>query len=221
MKKFLVVISIMLFSEIAFAQTELKATMGINLISVPSLNDYLNQIYAPDDDQIASFNTAAIFAFEAGYFFDKSFEAGIEIPYQIYSYTTNLSGSGQYNLYYDELLPSLMAYYVLAGAGYNFKFGGGLGPRFIFVTEEKKWQGTSDEYDSIGFGGLLRIEGNTSLATNLYANIGVDMRYDFNGEPENSYGKALYNIVEDENVNFNTFSVGIKLGVSYMIGGSN
>jgi len=44
MKKFLVVISIMLFSEIVFSQTELKATMGINLISqyIPFFNSRSN-----------------------------------------------------------------------------------------------------------------------------------------------------------------------------------
>lgn len=218
MKKYLLLL-IVILTNLSIAQTELKATMGLNLINIPSLNDYINQI--PSADQLQSFNIAPIFAIEAGYFFSQSFEAGIEVPYQIYSYSTNLAGSGQYEIYYDELLPSVMAYYVISGAGYNFKFGGGLGPRFVFVTEEKKWLGTSDEYNSIGFGGLLRIEGNTVLATNLYANIGVDMRYDLNGEPENDNAKYLYNTVEDENVNFNTFSVGIKLGVSYVIGGTN
>ena len=218
MKKYLLLL-IVILTNLSIAQTELKATMGLNLINIPSLNDYINQI--PSADQLQSFNIAPIFAIEVGFFFSQSFEVGIEIPYQIYSYSTNLAGSGQYEIYYDELLPSVMAYYVISGAGYNFKFGGGLGPRFVFVTEEKKWLGTSDEYNSIGFGGLLRIEGNTVLATNLYANIGVDMRYDFNGEPKDDNGKYLFNIVEDENVNFNTFSVGIKLGISYLIGGSN
>lgn len=218
MKKYLLLL-IVILTNLSIAQTELKATMGLNLINIPSLNDYINQI--PSADQLQSFNIAPIFAIEAGYYFSQSFEAGIEVPYQIYSYSTNLAGSGQYEIYYDELLPSVMAYYVISGAGYNFKFGGGLGPRFVFVTEEKKWLGTSDEYNSIGFGGLLRIEGNTVLATNLYANIGVDMRYDFNGEPKDDNAKYLFNIVEDENVNFNTFSVGIKLGISYLIGGSN
>ena len=220
MKKYLLLL-IVIITNISNAQTELKATMGINLVTVPSLNDYLNQIYAPNNDQLSSFKTAPIFAVEVGYFFSQNFEAGIEVPYQIYSYTTNLAGTGQYDLYYNELLPSVMAYYAISGAGYNFKFGGGFGPRFVIVTEEKKWQGTSDDYNSIGFGGLLRIEGNTILATNLYANIGVDMRYNFNGEPEDANGKQLYNIVEDENVSFNAFSVGIKLGVSYVIGGAN
>jgi hypothetical protein len=218
MKKTFWIFTLMILTKLSFAQVELKATMGINLITLPSLNNYINQI--PDADQLASFNTAAVFAIETGYFFNHSFEAGIEIPYQIYSYSTHLT-SGQYDIYFDELLPSLMAYYVISESDYNFKFGGGLGPRFVFVTEEKKWLGTSDQYNSIGFGGLIRIEGNTSLAKNLYANIGVDMRYDITGEPEDSNGDALYNIVDDENVNFNSFSVGIKLGISYIIGGNN
>ncbi len=69
MKKILLFISIVFFTDIIFAQTEFKATMGINLISVPSIQDYINQIYAPDDNQLNSFNTAAIFAFEVRIFF--------------------------------------------------------------------------------------------------------------------------------------------------------
>jgi len=221
MKKIFLLFFTINLTFVALAQTELKATMGINFISLPSVDDYINQNYAPPDDQLGSFKTAAIFTGEVGYFFSQSFEVSIEIPYQIYSYTTSIAGNGQYDLYYDELLPSLMAYYVLAGTGYNFKFGGGVGPRFVFVTEDKKWQGTSEEFNSTGFGGVLRIEGNTSLAENVYANIGFDLRYDFSGEPENDNGNKLYNNVEDSNVNFNSFSAGIKLGISYMIGGSN
>lgn len=200
-----------------FAQTELKATMGINFINLPSVQDYINFTYPSEVDQLSSFNTAAIFTGEIGYFFSNSFEVSIEIPYQIYSYTTNIPGSGQYDLYYDELLPSLMAYYVLAGTGYNFKFGGGVGPRFVFVTEEKKWQGTSEEFTSTGFGGVLRIEGNTSIAENVYANIGGDLRYDINGEPQNSNGGKLNYSANKETVNFNSFSMGVKLGISYLI----
>ena len=219
MKKIFQILLILLLAKFSFAQIELKATMGINLVSITSLNDYINQIYAPVGEELSSFNTAAIFSFEAGYFIYRNFVAGIEIPYQIYSYNTYIEGAGQYDLYYDELLPSIMAYYVISGTGYNFKFGGGLGPRFVFVTEEKKWQGTQDDFSSVGFGGLLRIEANTALAENLFANIGGDLRYDLNGEPENNNGNTLIN--ENEPVNFNTFSLGIKLGLTYIIGGSN
>lgn len=217
MKKVLLFISFVLFTNINFAQTEFKATMGIDLISLPSVQDYINLHYAPLDDQLGAFNTVAIFSAEFGYFFQEKFEMSIEVPYQIYSYNTNVAGAGQYDLYYDELLPSVMAYYVISGIGYNFKFGGGIGPRFTFVTEEKKWQGTKDDYSSIGFGGLLRIEANTALSENLFANIGGDLRYDINGDPENENGNTLYNNVENEKVNFNSFSLGLKLGFSYLI----
>ncbi len=219
MKKFLCVLLLLILIIInnSFSQTELKATMGINLISIPSAQDYINQIYAPDDDQLNSYNTAAIFAFEAGYFLQDEFEMSVELPYQIFSYNTNIAGAGQYDLYYDTFLPSLMAYYVISGVGYNFKFGGGLGPRFVFVTEDKKWQGTSDDFTSTGFGGLLRAEANTSLSEHFFANIGFDIRYDVNGEPENSNGNNLENNGEDEVVNFNSFAIGLKLGITYLI----
>jgi len=223
MKKILLLSSILFFTKILFPQTELKATMGVNFISVASMQDYVNQTYAPYDAQLNTFNAAVMFSVEGGYYLNSKFEMGIEIPYQIYSYTTiEKTGAGQYDLSYDELMPSVMAYYVLSGTGYNFKFGGGVGPRFVFVTEEKKWQGTSEDYSSIGFGGLLRIEANTSLADNIFANIGLDLRYDVNGEPEDDNGGKLeYNYQGIKTVNFNTFSAGVKLGISYLIGGSN
>jgi len=217
MKKNILILSIIIFTKLSFAQIELKGTMGINLISVPSAQDYINQNYAPYDDELNTFNTAVIFTGEVGYFFNEKFEMSVDLPYQIFSYNTSIEGAGQYDLYFDTFMPSVMAYYVLSGVGYNFKFGGGVGPRFSFVTEEKKWQGTSEEFTSTGFGGVLRIEGNTSLAENVYANIGADMRYDVNGEPENDNGNNLVNHVEGETVNFNSFSVGIKLGISYLI----
>lgn len=222
MKKIIRIFLIIIFTQLSFAQTELKATMGINFISIPSVVDYINQSqYSPPNEQLSTFNTAVIFTGEVGYFFQKNFEVSVEIPYQIYSYNTNIAGSGQYDLSYDTFMPSVMAYYVLAGVGYNFKFGAGAGPRFVNVTEEKKWQGTSDNYTSIGFGGLLRAEANTALSENVFANIGFDIRYDLNGEPEDDDVNKLENNVEDETVNFNSFSAGIKLGISYLIGGSN
>jgi|MudIll2142460700_1097286.scaffolds.fasta_scaffold12357_3 hypothetical protein len=221
MKKNIWILSVIILTELSFAQTEIKGTMGVNFISIPSAQDYINQNYAPYDEQLNTFNTAVIFSGEVGYFFNEKFEMSIEVPYQIYSYNTNIAGAGQYDLYYDSFLPSVMAYYVLSGVGYNFKFGGGAGPRFVAVTEEKKWQGTKDEYSSIGFGGLLRAEANTSLSENVYANIGFDLRYDLNGEPEADNGNKLTNNVEDETVNFNSFSLGVKLGISYLIGVSN
>jgi hypothetical protein len=196
--------------------------MGINFLSIPSLQDYINQSdFTLPNEELGSFNSAVIFAGEIGTFINKYFEVSIEVPYQIYSYTENIAGAGQYDLAYNLIPPSVLAYYVITGDGYNFKFGGGAGPRFVSVTEKKKWLPSEISYSSIGFGGLLRIEGNTVLSDNVYANIGLDLRYDLNGEPENSSGTKLNNVVQKEVVNLNTFSVGLRLGISYLIGYNN
>lgn len=222
MKKSCILFFIILINCAGFAQTELKGTMGINFLSVPSMQDYINENYAPSGSLLGTFNSAIIFTGEAGMFLSKSFELGIELPYQIYSYTENV-GLGQYELAYNSVLPSVMAYYVLMGDGYNFKFGGGAGVRFVSVTESKKWQGTDEAFNAFGFGGLLRVEANTALAENVYANLGLDMRYDINGEPEpkNENVDKLENTVRGEYVNFDTFSLGVKLGISYLFGVSN
>lgn len=220
MKKKIIILLMIIAANFSFAQIEVKGTMGINFLSSPSMQDYINENFAPSSAQLSTFNSAVIFTGEVGTFLSNDFEMSIEIPYQIYSYTENV-GLGQYELAYNSFMPSVMAYYVLLGSGFNFKFGGGAGPRFVSVTEGKKWQGTEDSFSAIGFGGLLRVEGNTALAENVYANIGFDLRYDVNGEPENSNGDTLVNNVKGENVNFDTFSLGVKLGISYLIGGSN
>jgi hypothetical protein len=220
MKKTILFILFMIFPQFSLAQIELKGTMGINFLSFPSVQDYINENYAPSGGELNTFNSAVIFTGEVGTFLNKSFELSIEVPYQIYSYTENV-GPGQYELAYNSVLPSLMAYYVLLGSGYNIKFGGGAGVRFVNVTEGKKWQGTEDTFTSVGFGGLLRAEANTALAENVYANLGFDLRYDVNGEPENSNGNTLVNNVKGEKVNFDTFSLGVKLGISYLFGVSN
>jgi hypothetical protein len=220
MKKITFFILLIIASKLSLAQIEIKGTMGINFLSVPSVQDYINENFASSNAQLGTFNSAVIFTGEVGTFLGKNFELGLEIPYQIYSYTENV-GLGQYELAYNSFMPSVMAYYVLLGNGFNFKFGGGAGLRFVNVSENKKWQGTEDPYSSTGFGGLLRVEGNTALAENVYANIGLDLRYDVNGEPEDSEGNKLVNNVKGENINFNTFSLGVKLGISYLIGRTN
>lgn len=220
MKKTILFSLFIIFSEFTSAQIELKGTMGINFLSFPSVQDYINENYAPSDALLGTFNSAVIFTGEVGTFVNKSFELSVEIPYQIYSYTENV-GPGQYELAYNSFLPSVMAYYVLLGNGYNIKFGGGAGVRFVSVTEGKKWQGTEDTFTSVGFGGLIRAEANTALAENVYANLGFDLRYDVNGEPQNSNNNTMVNNVKGENVNLDTFSLGVKLGVSYLFGVSN
>jgi hypothetical protein len=221
MKKYLFTIIILLSNTLTFAQFELKGTMGIYFTSIPSMQDYVNQqSFVSFDDQIGSFVSSVMFAGEAGIFISPGFETTLELAYLLYSYT-NGSSAGQYDLTFSNLMPTVFAYYVIAGEGYNFKFGGGLGPRFVTVDESFPATGLTKTYNSVGYGVVGRLEGNTLLGSSVYANIGADIRYDVNGEPENAEGEKLVNTSQNEVVNFNALSFGVRLGITYIIGGNN
>ncbi len=218
MRKFSLV-AILLLNTFAFGQVELKGVMGIYFFSAPSMQNYINQKFAPPNDQLPSFVSSVMFAGEGGYFISRNFVATVELAYQLYSYTTSSTG-GKYDLTYTNVMPTLLAYYVIAEQGYNFKFGGGVGARFPGVDESLPATGVTTSYSSVGYGIIGRIEGNSLLGGGVYANIGADIRYDVNGEPENN-GSPLYNNIQKENVNFNAFSVGVRLGITYIIGGND
>jgi hypothetical protein len=219
MKKLLFITIILISNTFAFAQIELKGVMGIYFSSIPSMQDYINQSGLASNNQLSSFVSSVMFAGEAGVFISPDFETTLEVAYQLYSYS-NGSTDGQYELTFSNLMPTVFAYYVIAGTGYNFKFGGGLGARIVNVDESIPATGITKTYNSVGYGIVGRIEGNTLLGGSVYANIGADIRYDVNGEPENN-GTPLRNNLQKENVNFNAFSLGVRLGITYIIGGNN
>ena len=218
MKKYLFTIIILLSNTLTFAQFELKGTMGIYFTSIPSMQDYINFSGFASNNQLSSFVSSVMFAGEAGIFISPDFETTLEVAYQLYSYT-NGSPDGQYDLTFSNVMPTVFAYYVITGTGYNFKFGGGLGARFVNVDESPP-ASEFKTYNSVGYGIVGRIEGNTLLGGNVYANIGFDIRYDVNGEPEND-GTPLHNNLQNENVNFNALSIGVRLGITYIIGGND
>lgn len=200
--------------SISAQQNQLRVSMGIDFINSPSLIDYINQSnFSSDGSQLPSFNTAVNFSGEYGKLLNENFQLSIELAYLLYSYNAS-NINGRYDISYDLIMPSLMAFYVVSGKGYDFKFGGGAGIRFLSVDETLPASARSDNYTSTGFGAIIRAEGNTLLGGNVYANIITDIRYDINGEPKGNTGNLRNNVL-NENVNFNSLSVGIKLGVSY------
>ena len=214
MKTFYSFLIIVCLSGALNAQVELSASMGINFINSPSLYDYLNQNFPTPGETTEGFNSSVIFLGGAGYNISQSYQPAIEIGYLIYSYTSS-GTNGQYEMSYGNFLISLLNYYVIAGEGYNFKFGGGLGIRFLSADQSLPGTGITETFNSTGYGLLVRAEGNTLLGGNIYAKIGAQAGYDFNGEPEND-GVPIFNNASDENVNFNSLSVGVSLGVSYI-----
>jgi hypothetical protein len=67
MKKTSLFFLMIIISDFSLAQIEFKGTMGINFLSVPSMQDYIN--FSHPDDQLGSFSSAIIFAGEGGFFF--------------------------------------------------------------------------------------------------------------------------------------------------------
>jgi hypothetical protein len=212
MKKILISFFVIITFVSSFAQTpnEVRGSMGIDFVSIPSLKEYIDQLQY---EQLTDFNSAVNFSGSYGRMLSESYQLQAELGYLLYSFTSS-GEDGQYDLTYSLVMPSILNYYVLNGTGYNFKFGGGIGARFLSVDESLPGTGSSDNYSSIGYGFILRAEGNTAIAENVYAHIAADVRYDVNGEPDNN-GENLYNVVYKENVNFNSLSFGIRLGISY------
>src|SRR5690606_17755972 len=113
-----------LLSVNLFPQSFVCGGMGIQFQSSPSLTDYLNQNFASPADQLSTFTSSIIFSAEGGTRISANTELALELAYLFNSYTYNYD-LGQYDLTYGVIMPSLIYYYVIDGAGYNFKFGGG------------------------------------------------------------------------------------------------
>lgn len=216
MRKLSLLVFAFLFSVSISAQVDVSAGMGINFFNSSSLNDYININFAPGNDQLATFNTQIGFFGEGDYSISPNMQLGVEYVYSIYSYNTSYGGIGTYDLSVNIHNPSILAYYVINGEGFKFKFGGGAGLRLASVDEQKPSTVEKINYTSTGFGILLKAVGNTLLGGNVYAYIAADARYDLGGEPE-SNGQKMEILNLKENLNLNSLSVGIKLGVSIFL----
>lgn len=208
MKHIIILITIISAPIFTLAQkdNEVRASMGIDFISVPELKDYLEANYT---DKLSDFSSAVNFSGSYGRMISETTQLEVELGYLLNSYNASSVG-GNYDLSYSLLMPSILYNYVLIGKGYNFKFGAGAGVRLLNITEKLPADPNDYNYSSFGFGFILRGTGNTAIAQDVYAHIGADIRYDVLGKPdENSSGNKV------GNTNFSSLSVGIRLGISY------
>ncbi len=211
MKK--LILLLLIFPLVTFAQVDLSAGMGINLTSHSSLKDYVNINFSSPGNEVKSFETEAEFFAEADYSISNQFDVGLEYALSIYSYT-NFIFLSTYDLSFVSHKPSILGYYVIKGKGYKFKFGGGIGIRYNQLSEQLPTSTIQKDYSTLGFGLLAKAVGITALGKNIFAFIGTDARLDFPGEPESS-GKKIFNGALNENLNLNSVSIGLKLGITY------
>ncbi|MCX7798325.1 MAG: hypothetical protein N2249_06860 [Melioribacter sp.] len=196
------------------AQFEIQASMGLDFKSTPSYRDYINSNFSNYGKKLSTFSSAVNFSGEVGYSLSNKLQIGIEISYLIDSYNANIGLGGIYEISYTFLRPSIITYYIISGSGYKFKVGGGIGPRFVDLTEENI---IKRNYSSKGYGLLLKLEGNTFLGDNLYALIGFDLRLDLTNDLKNTSTKdKIINYYNGEALNMTSLSAGIKLGITYI-----
>jgi hypothetical protein len=210
MKRILFLLLVLSGLNRIYAQWDLSLDMGLDFKSAPSYRDYINYNHA---DQLPSFKSSPCFGGEVDYKLNTNFALGLEYNFQIDSYNTNNGYGGSYQISYNLQRPSLLAYYILPGEGYQFKFGGGVGLRYVSLSETIS--GTAN-YTATGVGFLIKTEGNTKLSNQFYALIGVDFRYDLTGNLKNPV-QNLINNASGENVNLNSVSVGIYFGLTFIL----
>lgn len=211
MNKLFSLLLFIMFSISAFAQIDIKGGMGINLISMPGLRDYLNANYA-QGQQLSSFSTAISFDGEVTYQI-QNMQYGLDFALETNSFSYDLTAN-KYKLSYTAAQPSATAYYVLSGEGYLFKCGGGLGPRFLSVTESGLYLNSGTTYTATGWGFLGRVDAGTAIAQSAFAYIGGEIGYNHFPIPE-SAGSKMTAKSNPDGVNFSEFFVSLKLGVIY------
>ncbi|MFA4923043.1 MAG: hypothetical protein WC557_02490 [Ignavibacteriaceae bacterium] len=194
------------------AQWEVRGSMGLNYVNMADLKDYLNLNYFIGDMALYQFFPAFEASTEIGYQPTSNLEFGLELAYELNSFQTSYLSI--YRFDYGFMSPSLLAYYVLQGAGYKFKFGGGIGPRFISADEKLPNLTQTETYSATGIGMVLKAEGLTALGKNVFASIGFDLRYSSFGKFASASGKTFINNLTGSELKMNSLSAGLKIGVA-------
>ena len=178
--------------------------MGLSFFNAPDLKDYINSNFATSK-KLSTFNSSADFYAELGIVLSSNYQLGFEYNLNIYSFNAPI-GIGLYDLSLNQHKPSLIGYYYVAGEGYKFKFGIGGGLRTVNAEEEL--YGSTNDYSTKGFGGLLKLEGDTKLSGNFYALIAGEVRYDRPGELQT---------LSNSKIGLTSLGVGLKLGVVFYL----
>jgi len=210
LKKSLVLVFLMIAT--LQAQWEVRGSMGLNMTSMPDLKEYLNANYFFLNDRLAEFSPSVETGIEVGYQVKENVQLACELSYEYNSFAFTVIGGSYFS--YNLLQPSLLGYYTINGNGFQFKFGGGVGPRFIFASETSPYTTSLVKYSSIGYGLVGKVDGITSLGGNFFAYVGLDLRYNRNGNLSDSDGKEKLNNITNAALTLNSFSLGLKVGVA-------
>lgn len=208
------ILFLLVYCSTGLMAQDFTASMAISLNNNSSVRDYANSYIVAPNDRLNNFNTVVNFAGQATYPINESFDIGFEYNYSIFSVSSN-NGVGVSELAFNTHMPSILALYVYSGKGYKLKVGGGLGIRFVDLTQKLI---TASDYSSLGFGSVLKAEAHTKLSGNFYLSLLGNIRLDFPGEPSDG-DNYIVDFISNENVNVNSIGFGLGIGVSYFFVG--
>jgi hypothetical protein len=190
----------------------LGAGMGVSLVSVTDVADYINERsfqYGRQDD----FTVAIEFYCAPQFRIGEEIGLKLEFAYLLRSYNIPQSSAPDVIFSFGVLMPTAIVQYLIIEHGYTVKFGGGAGYHVATFTEE--YVPGEQRYTSSGIGLKLEAESNVSFDDHLSGAVVIDMRDDIAGEFKAADGSKLHILNKDKDASMNFFSLGLKFGLMY------
>jgi len=212
-----------LIAQTADAQTsrrfiDFTVGMGVDLHSATSVVNYINLMAQPRlDEKVYDFSSAVEFYAVPEMQVSHDWSVGLEYSLLIKSYAIDdRSGYFRSDFSYQIHMPTVLVHRLILGEGYRVKVGGGIGYHFVDFTQRFPTVGSEETLSAGGIGVKLDAIGNTKFDDTFYGSIGVDLRWDFEGNLKRSPGTpAASSVIPLPQMNF--FSAGLKFGVTFQL----
>ena len=189
--------------------------MGISMSTTPSFNDYLiNSVPNLNRDSVKNFSVG--FEFFGGLEMELSRRFSVKLDYSYFFKSKTYYSIYTYNINYNIHQPVLMGYYIISGAGYKFKLGGGVGYSFAFMTHNIEGGGAVD-YHSGGPSIKGEVLFDMRLSGRLSSYISGFVSRNSLSKLKDANGNFLKDPITGNNVNLNGLAFGLRLGLNVKI----
>jgi hypothetical protein len=192
----------------------IAAGMGVEYLGATDVTDYINGLVASvgGAQRVSSFKAGVGFFGAVLVPITNDFVVKGEYVYFVGSYNSSVSfGQAEFTL--TSHWPSVILQYVLWDQSlYNLKAGAGIGYHFTTLTQ--KFINDNADLKGKGLGTVLEIEANTAFGDHLFAYLGADLRFEFVGTLDRSYGSSTTGAGGPPTGN--AVSAGGRLGLSFI-----
>lgn len=188
--------------------------MGVHGTDAPSIVDHLNTAYG-SSLLVGRFATSIEFFGGCEVPVNRSWavKAEYSLLFKSYTLTGTTYGYGDVDLRYNVQAPTIMAQYVIPGAGYFIKLGAGGGYHWGTVSVKTAVNGQETFYNANGIGGRAEIEGQTAFDSHLFGYISGTVGFEALGKVKTDAGGELANGSGPVSLNYAT--AGVRFGLMY------